>query len=373
MLQVFSSVGGVVETQDLIYGLNARNDISTGGGADMVFGAIGADVIDTGSDDDRVMGLGGDDFIDGGVGFDQALYRNSISDYTIFLNSRGQVVIDHDGLGQVAANDGTDTLTDVEEAIFNDAALDLTSVRNVILSPSETATLMYTVEEFDGLTVSEFNGGDSLQFVNVNFDRASLTVTYGSAILDIDLDLDGIIDSTVTLEGEFRNGDFMAVAYDGNTAVTFETFLPDLQEGQSIDPDLVNGINNQDFLRGDGSTDFKVTLQDMGFAGYDNVVGVYEIDASGNIVDTRILFENANSDKVAEASITDVEAGNKLGFFIVQDAADWATTLAAGDTLSFVNSSGAAANIADGSDISIALNDYRLTPVGSLFECNSRY
>jgi hypothetical protein len=96
----------------------------------------------------------------------------------------------------------------------------------------------------------------------------------------------------------------------------------------------------------------------MGFAGYDNTVGVYEVDSSGNIVDTRILFENANSDKSAVAGITDVEAGNRLGFFIVQDAADWATTLTAADTLSFVNSSGAAATIADGNDISIAVNGF---------------
>ena len=94
----------------------------------------------------------------------------------------------------------------------------------------------------------------------------------------------------------------------------------------------------------------------MGLSGYDNVVGVYEVDASGNILDTRILFENANSNKAAEAGITDVEAGHRLGFFIVQGAADWAATLAAGDTLSFVNSSGAAATITDGSDISIAVN-----------------
>jgi len=86
------------------------------------------------------------------------------------------------------------------------------------------------------------------------------------------------------------------------------------------------------------------------------VLGVYEIDAGGNIVDTRILFDNANADKAASTLVEDVEDGNNLGFFIVQDAADWAATLAGGDTLSFVNSSGGAANISDGADISIAVN-----------------
>ncbi|SLN77994.1 choice-of-anchor L domain-containing protein [Roseisalinus antarcticus] len=207
-----------------------------------------------------------------------------------------------------------------------------------------------------GDVITGFDTLKTLLFDSINFLREQLSVFSGSAILEVDSDRDGTSDSTVTLEGDFSGGDFMAVADGSNTAVTFETFLPILQEAQAIDPGLVNGIINQDFLKGDGSTDFRVTLRDMGFAGYDNVVGVYEIDASGNIVDTRILFENANADKSAVATVTDVEAGHKLGFFIVQDAADWVATIADGDTFSFVNSSGVTANISDGADIFIAVN-----------------
>jgi hypothetical protein len=559
--------------------------IVTGAGDDFVIasraiGFAGGDRILLGAGNDKFYGLEGDDEIDAGEGLDQAFYRNSIVDYTVSLNSFGQIVIDHDGLGQANANDGTDKLTDVEQAVFNDAVLDLASVSNVILMPGETASIRYTVDDFDGITVREFNGGDTLEFVNVNFDERSLTVTYGSAILDVDVDLDGEIDATVTLlgdfegaqfnvevigadtqitvefppennppvanadsyslrpngvlnvsaalgllandsdpdgdalriasvsnpvngtvalddkddadpnndevvftpatgfsgaaafdytvsdgfggaatatvavdvtgapdviptvttgtdgddiiltlvggdrivlgggedivrgplesffddmiedfglddmllfedsritrdaidvtfgsavfdvdgdgdgnvdgsftlEGDFSSGDFMAVIDSSDTAVTFETFLPMLQEGQAVNPGLVNGILNQEFLRGDGSTDFQVTLRDLGFAGYDNVVGVYEINTSGSIVDARILFTNANADKSAVATVTDVEAGHNLGFFIVQDAADWAVTLATGDALSFINSTGAAANISDGADISIAVD-----------------
>jgi GH24 family phage-related lysozyme (muramidase) len=204
--------------------------------------------------------------------------------------------------------------------------------------------------------IDGFSSDDQLVFVDETVEREDITVTEGSAILSIDADGDDSVDGSFTLAGDFTTGDFMAVHTSGDTLVTFETFLPDLQEGQALEANLVNGIINQEFLTGDGSTDFQVTLRDMGFAGYDNVVGVYEIDASGNIVDTRILFENANADKSAVAGITDVEAGNRLGFFIVQDAADWAETVSDSDTLSFVNSSGAAANILDGDDISIAVN-----------------
>lgn len=213
-----------------------------------------------------------------------------------------------------------------------------------------------TLSGLNGDVVTGFDNFKSLVFQDIYFPREQLNVLFGSAILEIDSDKDGISNSTVTLEGNFTDGDFMAVTSGGNTTVTFETFLPTLKEGKAVDPGLVNGINNQAFLTGDGSSDFSVTLRDMGHAGYNNVVGVYEVDAGGNIVDTRILFENANADKAANATITGVESGNQLGFFIVQDAASWAETLNEDDVLSFVNGSGAAATVADGSGTSIAVN-----------------
>ena len=212
------------------------------------------------------------------------------------------------------------------------------------------------VENFFDDFIDGFGLDDTMVFEGAKIARSAIDVTFGSAIFDIDTDGDDNSNGQFTLEGDFSAGDFMAVGESGDTLVTFEIFLPVLQERQAVDPDLVNGIINQNFLKGDGTTDFQVTLRDLGFAGYNNVVGVYEIDAAGNIVDTRILFENANADKSASTLIEDVEDGHTLGFFIVQDAADWAATLAAGDTLSFVNSSGAAANVSDGANISIALN-----------------
>lgn len=212
------------------------------------------------------------------------------------------------------------------------------------------------VENFFGDLIEGFGLDDSMFFEGTEIARNAIDVTFGSAIFEVDTNGNNISNGQFTLDGDFSGGDFMALADAGNTLITYEEFLPVLQKGQALDPNLVNGIINQNFLKGDGSSDFQVTLQDMGFAGYNNVLGVYEIDASGNIVDTRIVFENTNASKSAVAGIADVEAGNSLGFFIVQNAANWAAALADGDTLSFVNGSGAAANISDGSAISIAVN-----------------
>jgi len=220
-------------------------------------------------------------------------------------------------------------------------------------------TVSGSLADYIGDEIRGFGTDDAAIIIGASLSRAELNIDLKTGVIDIDLTGDGTVDGTllVTSEtGDFSAGDFMAVVDSGDTMVTFETFLPLLQERQAVDPDLVNGIINQNFLKGDGTTDFQVTLRDLGFAGYDNVVGVYEIDAAGNIFDTRILFDNANADKSASTRIEDVEDGHNLGFFIVQDAADWAATLVAGDTLSFVNGSGGAANISDGADISIAVN-----------------
>jgi uncharacterized repeat protein (TIGR01451 family) len=253
------------------------------------------------------------------------------------------VILDGPDASQIDAGDGDDT-------VRSGGGDDIVTLGN------GADTLSGSLAHLLGDRITDFDEADLIEILSADIDRSQITVTQGSAILGIDGDSDGTTDGDITLDGDFTHGDFMAVRNSTNTQITFETFLPALQEGQAIDPTLINGIMNQNFLQGDGASDFKVTLHDMGYAGYNNVVGAYEIDAGGNIVDTRLLFKNANSDKSAVAGITDVEAGNKIGFFLVQDAADWAATLADGDTLSFVNSSGDAANLSDGSDISIAVN-----------------
>jgi hypothetical protein len=248
----------------------------------------------------------------------------------------------------IEISDGTSGDDDIFTA-FGGTDIDLVSGADVVRGP---------VENFFDDIITGFGLDDMIIFEGDFIAREDIEVTFGSAILAIDTDDSGNPNGSFTLEGDFSGGDFMALLDAGNTVVTFEEFLPILKEGQAIDPNLVNGIINQNFLKGDGTTDFQVTLRDMGFAGYNNTVGVYEIDGAGNIIDTRILFENANADKTAVAGITDVEAGNSLGFFIVQNAANWAATLVAGDTLSFVNGSGTAANLSDGSDLSIAVNGF---------------
>ena len=212
------------------------------------------------------------------------------------------------------------------------------------------------LDDLYGDVVLAFGVGDTLIFEGAHIARGRISATQSPAVLSIDSNGDGRANGQLTLAGDFSGGDFMALIEGADTHVTFAPFLPALRERQAVDPTLVNGIVNQNFLKGDGASDFKITLRDMGFAGYNNALGAYEIDASGNIIEARLLFKNANADKSAVAGVTDVEAGHRVGFFIIQNAADWAGALADSDTLSFVNGSGAAANISDGGNTSIAVN-----------------
>jgi hypothetical protein len=79
--------------------------------------------------------------------------------------------------------------------------------------------------ELNGDVITGFDALKELIFNEINFLREQLSAFSGSAILEVDSDQDGTADSTVTLEGDFSDGDFMAVADGSNTVVTFETFL----------------------------------------------------------------------------------------------------------------------------------------------------
>ena len=233
----------------------------------------------------------------------------------------------------------------------------------VALSTSDIVTLGDGEDVYEGAladiigdTLTDFSQQDALLFTGAIVDRSNLRFDTSTGGLGIDANGDGILDGEITLQGDFSGGDFMAVTQGDTTRVTFENYLPGLAKGRTVDDTMINGIINQEFLEGDGATDFQVTLRDMGFAAFNNVLGVYEVDEDGNILDTRILFENTNADKSSVAGITNVEDGHKLGFFLVQNAASWAETLEQDDVLSFISGSGAEGNVSDGGSLSLAVN-----------------
>lgn len=294
----------------------------TWSGSDFVFQDLNYTFVGTDSDDfivggpghnklyahggnDTVFGDLGDDHIDGGLGEDTLLGGS--------------------GADTLVGDDGEDTFTGRVDDLYSDTIVDFTYDDKVLLA------------------------GDTI-------GRDQISVTSGSAIIGVDDDGDGAEDGSFTLLGDFSSGDFMAVVDGTDTVITFHDFLPGLSDGAAVDPALVNGIINELFLTGTGTKEFTIDLRSMGYAEYDNALGVYEVDGAGNIVDTRLLFNSTNANKTATTTVSNVEDGNTLGFFIVQNAANWANSLDASDTFSFVTSGGAPATISDGLDVLLAVN-----------------
>ncbi|WP_298863248.1 DUF4114 domain-containing protein [uncultured Sulfitobacter sp.] len=289
------------------------------------------------TDPDSTPGDGeGDDFVTLPLALGPPVNINGTPDHDSLQGGNGDEEID--GMGgndTIAGGGGNDTITGGEG-------------RDVFID---------TPANHFGNTMVDLSEQDALIFRQVSLTRSDFTLERSPARLSVDIDGDDNADGTVTFTNDLRGGDFMAAKAGAATRVTFETFLPDLGEGKSVSSDAINGVSNQLFLTGDGVTDFKLTTDARSTAAIHNALGVYEVDTTGDIVDVRILVEDMISDDGTPLDITDVEAGNKLGFFIAQGkTAQIGDLLDETDTFRFVSDMGAAANIADGSDISLEVN-----------------
>ncbi|WP_420585614.1 CAP domain-containing protein [Ruegeria sp.] len=215
-------------------------------------------------------------------------------------------------------------------------------------------TLSGTPGELNGDLLQGFDHSNTLVLEGVAPGRSNIRFNQNSEI-QVDTDGDGDYDVTISLNAGLPNGDIFAVAKGGDTVITYADYLPGLSDGMQVGRDQVNGIVNKDYLAGDGSTDFQIQMLDIGFAGFDNVVGVYEIDSNGEISNVQLIYTNAN-DVNGLVNLQDVTDGNRLGFFIVQDAAEWAEALSGSDVLDFQASNGAVADVDDGLDLLLTVN-----------------
>lgn len=133
------------------------------------------------SGDDTLIGAGGDDTLRGGKGKDR------------LDGGVGNDIID----GGV----GADTLTGSEGS----------------------DTFVGNLTELNGDLITDFTAEDVLLVKDANFASENLTVTNNSAILDIDTDLNGTSDFTLTLEGDFTAAEF--VIEPGSSPNSSDTFI----------------------------------------------------------------------------------------------------------------------------------------------------
>lgn len=285
-------------TDNILTGTTDDDGIDGGAGNDTIFGDAGNDTLAGGLGNDVIDGGAGDDSLIGGDGF------NSLT---------GGAGHDKFYMGP-GSNTAYDTLADLA-----------------------------------GDTFFDFGGDDTIAIRSAWVDRSDLAVTKGADATTLQVG-----ESSFELVGDFSGGDFMVVAHgtgeDASSNVTFVPFLPTLAEGKAVDSALINGIANQPFLTGNGTSDFSVSLKSAAST-FANTLGAYKIAADGTIHDVQVLFDNTLNVASAARNVdlgTPAD-GERIAFFLIQNG--YSKFGALPDNLSFVTpGSLAPADVRTGAD-----------------------
>ena len=115
--------------RDVIEGRDGADTILAGTGNDTVYGNDGNDSIDGGAGNDELRGHAGSDTIDGGAGNDVVVYSGYRNGYSI-VNTDGVITVTD--IYTDDGDDGTDTLSNVEEICFADKSW----YANVLFEPA---------------------------------------------------------------------------------------------------------------------------------------------------------------------------------------------------------------------------------------------
>lgn len=292
---------------------------------DVLLGGAGDDILHAGAGDDRLLGGAGADTLMGGAGIDIADYAMAAGPVAASLRAGG-------GSAGEAAGDRFSSIEGLIGSAFADV-LSGSAAADTIDLGAGADILRNRMSELAGDRIAGFGVGDTLEVEAALIGRNHIAVTTGSG--GATLGIDGL---TVQMQGDFTAGTFMSVARGlgagAHTDVTFQPFLPVLQEGTRVAAGAVNGLANELF-EGDGTAGFTVELR-TAVSAFRNTFGVYTVDAAGIVGDVHVLFGNT-LDVAAARRTVDLgvpEAGERLGFFVVQNGFTAYGTLP--DDLSFV-------------------------------------
>ncbi|WP_444994749.1 Ig-like domain-containing protein [Aliikangiella sp. IMCC44359] len=214
-----------------------------GNGNDLLLGLDESDDLYGQAGDDRLEGGSGDDNLFGGLGSDIALFTGNFADYSVSIESNGNVVV-QDNIG----TDGIDTLSNVEYLEFNDVRV---SIDQTTITPV-----------YGGEVANIINGSDDDDLI---FALAGNDIVKGFAGDDV---LSGGADGDA-LEGGQGNDvlfggqgdDSYAYALgDGHDIIEDDSGFDSIYLGAGITEQDLTFVKNEDDLRievGDGSLTVK--------------------------------------------------------------------------------------------------------------------
>nr|WP_298059756.1 choice-of-anchor L domain-containing protein [uncultured Halomonas sp.] len=121
---------------------------------------------------------------------------------------------------------GPNTATLFEGGSGDDIMLGSTAADIYNLSAGGSNIVTGSAEQLNGDTVQGFDTNDKIQLQGSQITQDNLTVTMGSAILDIDTNGDGQADTTITLEGDFENAKFSVEQEGGDSLISYVEIEP---------------------------------------------------------------------------------------------------------------------------------------------------
>jgi len=266
--------------------------------------------------------------------------------------------VSHDGEDFDAGEDGT------IEAVFGGDFITITEIEGgdggqiIVDLPADTpfdfAGGDFTVEidDLDGDFIN-FGIGDELIFTGGEHASAMSAVLDDAGHITFS-DLENEL--VVNVEASDIERQAMIVETPDGLKLSYHQVMPNLASTVAVDESLINGITNRDFITGTDGIRFEVELRDLGYAGYNNVVGVYEVGANGSIQDIQILFANANQGAGTSVALNTVEEGHELGFFIVQNGAWEMTDVTNADSFKFVTQNGVTGSATGNETLYLSVN-----------------
>lgn len=125
----------------------------------------------------------------------------------------------------------------------------------------------------DGMRIAGVDGDDVITVQGADFSTGDITVTQGSAILDIDLDQDGSPDMQITLEGAYPSTGFEATTGAAGTTITLHGMdVPDRIVPISVTDAGARGVGGLGIgLRPEGETQARAAT-DLGGGAYSVLV-----------------------------------------------------------------------------------------------------
>lgn len=241
----------------------------------------------------------------------------------IIAGSReNDVIFGGDGDDQIAAREGNDALHGDKGAdnLFGGSGTD------TFEGGDGADVFAGKPADLHGDRILDFAAADTLRFDGVRFAAGNMTVTAGSAILNIDTDGDGSKDTTVTLEGDFPGTFQVKPSAAGGAAFTEITYQP---------PKIVeiNGTNRNDRLTG-GDARERIDGKDgsdvlIGNGGNDTLLGGRGLDrlegGSGDDLlqggdGNDILLGGTGNDTLIGGAALDALTGGGGGDLFVVDA-----------------------------------------------------